>query len=92
MLKSECHEPMDAAAGHGDGQGRRPAEGRPQRATAHPRHAAAGTGQHPKVVQERLGHSTITTTMNICSHVTPAMQKSVIDRFAAHLGARHAAA
>ena len=33
-------------------------------------------GEHPKVVQERLGHSTITTTMNIYSHVTPTMQKS----------------
>jgi integrase len=42
--------------------------------------------EHPKVVQERLGHSTITTTMNIYSHVTPTMQKSAIDRFAAHLG------
>lgn len=27
-------------------------------------------GEHPKVVQERLGHFTITTTMNIYSHVT----------------------
>ncbi len=43
-------------------------------------------GEHPKVVQERLGHSTITSTMNIYSHVTPTMQKSAIDRFAAHLG------
>lgn len=43
-------------------------------------------GEHPKVVQERLGHSTITTTINIYSHVTPTMQKSAIDRFAAHLG------
>ncbi|MFV0457406.1 MAG: tyrosine-type recombinase/integrase [Actinomycetales bacterium] len=33
-------------------------------------------GEHPKVVQERLGHSTITTTMNIYSHVTPTMQKA----------------
>ena len=43
-------------------------------------------GGHPKVVQERLGHSTITTTMNIYSHVTPTMQKAAVDRFAAHLG------
>jgi len=42
-------------------------------------------GEHPKVVQERLGHSTITTTMNIYSHVTPTMQKAAADRFAAHL-------
>lgn len=43
-------------------------------------------GEHPKVVQEHLGHSTITTTMNIYSHVTPTMQKAAADRFAAHLG------
>ena len=43
-------------------------------------------GEHPKVVQERLGHSTITTTMNIYSHVTPTMQKAAVNRFAAHLG------
>lgn len=42
-------------------------------------------GEHPKVVQERLGHSTISTTMNIYSHVTPTMQKAAVDRFAAHL-------
>ncbi|PRI11705.1 hypothetical protein B4915_04470 [Leucobacter massiliensis] len=42
-------------------------------------------GEPPKVVQERLGHSTITTTMNIYSHVTPTMQRSAVDRFAAHL-------
>lgn len=42
-------------------------------------------GEHPKVVQERLGHSTITTTMNIYSHVTPTMQKAAVDRFAQHL-------
>jgi len=42
-------------------------------------------GEHPKVVQERLGHSTITTTMNIYSHVTQTMQKAAVDRFAALL-------
>ncbi|MFC9560086.1 tyrosine-type recombinase/integrase [Agromyces sp. NPDC056965] len=42
-------------------------------------------GEHPKVVQERLGHSTITTTMNIYSHVTPTMQRNAIDRLAAHI-------
>jgi len=31
-------------------------------------------GLHPKVAQERLGHSTITTTMDIYSHVTAQMQ------------------
>jgi integrase len=32
-------------------------------------------GVHPKVVAERLGHSTITLTMNTYSHVVPAMQE-----------------
>jgi len=32
-------------------------------------------GLHPKVAQERLGHSTITTTMDIYSHVTAQMHE-----------------
>lgn len=43
-------------------------------------------GVHPKVVQERLGHSNISTTMNIYSHVTPTMQRSAVDRLAELLG------
>ena len=31
-------------------------------------------GVHPKIVQERLGHATIATTLDIYSHVTPGMQ------------------
>ena len=31
-------------------------------------------GVHPKVAQERLGHSTITTTMDLYLHVTDTMQ------------------
>ncbi len=30
---------------------------------------------HPKVAQERLGHSTVATTMDIYSHVVPTMQE-----------------
>jgi integrase len=37
-------------------------------------------GIHPKVVQERLGHSNISTTMNIYSHVTPTMQRDAVER------------
>ena len=44
-------------------------------------------GVHPKVVQERLGHSDITTTMNVYSHVTPTMQRAAIDRLSQHVGA-----
>jgi integrase len=31
-------------------------------------------GIHPKIAQERLGHSTITTTLDLYSHVTTSMQ------------------
>lgn len=36
---------------------------------------ALKAGVHPKVVQERLGHSTIGTTLGIYSHVTEGMQE-----------------
>lgn len=36
---------------------------------------ADSQGEHPKVVCERLGHSTIATTMDIYSHVIPSMQR-----------------
>jgi integrase len=32
------------------------------------------SGVHPKIVQERLGHSTITVTMDLYSHVSETMQ------------------
>lgn len=37
-------------------------------------------GEHPKIVQERLGHTDISTTMNIYSHVTPTMQRDAVQR------------
>ena len=30
---------------------------------------------HPKIVQERLGHSTIAMTLDTYSHVIPGMQR-----------------
>ena len=46
------------------------------------RHTAAtlmlGTGVHPKIVQEMLGHSTITQTMDTYSHVLPDMQDQAV--------------
>jgi len=33
-------------------------------------------GVHPKIVQERLGHSTISTTLDTYSHVTPGLQQA----------------
>lgn len=35
-------------------------------------------GAHPKIVQERLGHSSITMTMDTYSHVLPNMQAAVL--------------
>lgn len=48
------------------------------------RHSAAtllmSQGVHPKVVQEFLGHSTITMTMDTYSHVLPSMQQDAISK------------
>jgi len=37
-------------------------------------------GIHPRVVQERLGHSSIATTLDIYSHTVPGMQKAAAER------------
>jgi integrase len=56
------------------------------------RHSAATfllvLGVHPKVVQERLGHTTIGTTMDIYSHVMPQMQRDAAGKLAAMLAAK----
>ncbi|WP_067924771.1 site-specific integrase [Alicyclobacillus shizuokensis] len=38
-------------------------------------------GVHPKIVSERLGHSTINITLDTYSHVLPGLQREVADRF-----------
>lgn len=38
-------------------------------------------GIHPKIVQERLGHSKISTTMDTYSHLIPGMQQLVVNVF-----------
>jgi len=38
-------------------------------------------GVHPKIVQERLGHSTISTTLDTYSHVAPGLQEAAAKRF-----------
>lgn len=43
-------------------------------------------GTHPKIVQERLGHSQISLTLDTYSHVIPSMQEEVADQFDAILG------
>ncbi len=37
-------------------------------------------GIHPKIAQERLGHSTIATTLDLYSHVTDTMQDDAARR------------
>jgi integrase len=37
-----------------------------------------GKGVHPKIVQEMLGHSTITQTMDTYSHLLPDMQDRAV--------------
>ena len=37
-------------------------------------------GVHPKVVQERLGHSPISMTLDTYSHVMPSMQKAAAQK------------
>jgi integrase len=48
------------------------------------RHSAAtllfSLGVHPKVVQEVLGHSQISMTMDIYSHVMPSMHQNAMDK------------
>lgn len=54
------------------------------------RHACAslllGENVHPRVVMDLLGHSQISVTMNLYSHVMPAMQREAADRLDAVLG------
>lgn len=48
------------------------------------RHTAAtlllGLGVHPKIVSERLGHSTVTITLDTYSHVLPGLQAEAAKR------------
>ena len=43
---------------------------------------ALKVGVHPKVVQERLGHSSIAITMDTYSHVLPDMQSEAAQKVA----------
>jgi integrase len=44
-------------------------------------------GTHPKIVQEILGHSTISITMDTYSHVLPGLQEEAVERMHARLSA-----
>jgi integrase len=54
------------------------------------RHTAAtlmlGRGIHPKIVSEMLGHSQISVTLDLYSHVTPTMQRDATAAVDAALG------
>jgi integrase len=39
------------------------------------RYRTAATGIHPKVVSERLGHATVSITLDTHSHAIPALQE-----------------
>jgi integrase len=41
---------------------------------------ALAAGVHPKVIQERLGHSSISVTLDTYSHATPALQEDAAIR------------
>ncbi len=58
--------------------------GLPERRFHDLRHTAATlmllNGEHPKVVQTRLGHSTIQMTIDLYSHAMPSMDREAADR------------
>lgn len=47
-------------------------------------------GEHPKIVSEALGHSTIGITLDTYSHVLPGLQAEAAERLAATLKAARA--
>ena len=48
------------------------------------RHSGAtlllAANEHPKIVSERLGHSSVTITLDVHSHVLPSMQQGASDK------------
>ena len=46
-------------------------------------------GVHPKIVQERLGHSSVTITLDTYSHVAPGLQEAAAKRFDEAFSARY---
>ncbi len=43
---------------------------------------ALQAGIHPKVISERLGHASITLTLNTYSHAIPSMQEQAAEQIA----------
>jgi integrase len=48
-------------------------------------------GVHPKIVSERLGHATVSITLDTYSHVTPSLQQAAAKSFEESLVAEKAA-
>lgn len=48
---------------------------------------ALEAGVHPKVVAERLGHSSVSLTLDVYSHAIPALQEEAAERVAALINA-----
>jgi integrase len=48
---------------------------------------ALRAGVHPKVISERLGHSTIATTMDVYAHALPSLQREAAEAIGAFLPA-----
>jgi integrase len=48
---------------------------------------ALEAGIHPKVVSERLGHSTVSLTLDVYSHIIPALHEEAAERVAALINA-----
>jgi len=53
------------------------------------RHTSAtlmlATGTHPKVVSDRLGHATVSITMDVYSHAVPGPQREATTQLAARI-------
>ena len=47
--------------------------------------AIAG-GAHPKAIQERLGHASITTTLDVYGHMFPSLDADIADRLDQSMG------
>ena len=46
-------------------------------------------GVNVKVVQERLGHSSVTITLDVYSHIMPSLQEQAAERLELALSATH---
>ena len=46
-------------------------------------------GVHPKIISERLEHSTVGITLDLYSHVAPGLQQAAALRFDEELAVKH---